>query len=50
MKNIEIRGLQIVPMDEIKILARLKSFLRQLNEVEALSMSGAEVVWPKLAF
>ena len=56
----EILTLHIVPIDEkklkeyiriyYKILARLKSFLRLLNKVEVLSMSGAAVVWPKLAF
>jgi len=53
VKNIEIFTFRIVPIDEknyIKILARFKSFLRLLNEVEVLSMSGAAVVWPKLAF
>ena len=34
----------------IKILAHLKSFLKLLNEVEVLSMSGAAVVRSKLVF
>ena len=54
VKNIEMPSLHIIPIDEKKnyknIFARLKRFLRQLNEVEVLSMSAAAVIRPKLAF